>query len=320
MPKASRSDVGEIVEPLSSMLGWLVVLVPVSTILGAAFAAAVLSLSGDRCPDPLGILWMTGSLIATVGIHVGVGLYERDRLPGLALRTGVLLVATGIAVAVVHGNLSGAIDRGKQKHTMASMRSLAAQFERNPEQLEDPPTINDGWGQPLRLFRTGGSYRLVSFGCDCEPQADWGGKANPAGATSGYDDDIVLEGGKFVQWPERFQTMKAPIDLPERSDATAGPGAAVPVVVDFQNSTLAEFLGAFERAANVRFIHRHDIDLRQRVTVQGEFGEWTAALTSGLDSAGLQWEMPRHDRVIVTRRQEIHPHQAPPGRSSTSIR
>lgn len=129
----------------------------------------------------------------------------------------VLLVAIVAAIAIP--NLLNAIDRGKQKRSMADLRSIGTAIEEysithdvypeagdiqalravlEPEYLDAVP-IQDGWGNDFGVGSSPEGYALVSAGKDgvfddCHQ-----------GTTTDFDDDICFANGVFVQWPEGQQ-------------------------------------------------------------------------------------------------------------------
>jgi len=147
----------------------------------------------------------------------------------------IVIAIIGILAAIAIPNLLSAVQRGKQKRTMADMRSLATAIEAYavdnnvyptggcatglfttagtamnstsltilvPTYIATPPRT-DGWGHPL-LYNTttpGDQYNLVSRGRD--------GAATPAtpvcGTTTDFNDDIIYSNGTFLQWPEGSQ-------------------------------------------------------------------------------------------------------------------
>ncbi len=129
------------------------------------------------------------------------------------------LVCAGIIASIAIPNLLNAIDRGKQKRSMADVRSIgtaveefsidndryptAANFEELEPQIEGKylrqvPNL-DGWGNPFLLESEERSYTLISTGKNgvvdgCEE-----------GKTMRFDADICFRNGKFTQWPEGQQ-------------------------------------------------------------------------------------------------------------------
>ena len=117
--------------------------------------------------------------------------------------------------AIAIPNMLTAMERAKQKRTMADLRSigvaLQAYGEENyvypeaenlagleralvPKYIPRLPHV-DGWEHPLVATSTRESYRLESFGK--------GGTDEPdrAGEQENFDGDLVLVNGKFTQYP-----------------------------------------------------------------------------------------------------------------------
>ena len=151
----------------------------------------------------------------------------------------VVVMIIGIISAIAIPNLITALERSRQKRTMADMRSLATAWEaRNvetsrynaagfqvqgvtekvePDDLEKAlsPTYmrtmpkEDGWHHPLELYtsQTWGStspaqaYAIISPGRDGRMQS-----AATTGATTNFDCDIVFSNGSFLQYPLGAQT------------------------------------------------------------------------------------------------------------------
>ena len=121
----------------------------------------------------------------------------------------------GIVAAIAIPNLLNAIDRGRQKRTMADLRSIGTALEAYgqenfvypeagdlaaleralvPKHLKAMPRL-DGWQQPFAATSTREHYRVESFGkggAD-EPDQDGGQQA--------FEADLVLVDGEFTQWP-----------------------------------------------------------------------------------------------------------------------
>jgi len=134
------------------------------------------------------------------------------------------LIQTAVA-AIAIPNLLSAIDRGKQKRTMADVRSLGIVFEAyfvdngsfpgptegwvpvesiaeqvEPVYIRELPR-EDGWGSPILFWSDGSSYRIVSIGKDEAMDQDW---SQPFDAHETVDlrQDIIFGGGTFLAWPE----------------------------------------------------------------------------------------------------------------------
>ena len=157
---------------------------------------------------------------------------KRGRASGFTLIELLIVVAViGILVAIAVPSLRNAIHRGRQKRTMADMRSVATALEayavdRNvypagscaaglfttygspmsstslsaitPTYIANVPRI-DGWGNAFLYNVTASktAYNIVSYGRD--------GKASPStptcSTTTNFNDDIIYSNGSFVQWP-----------------------------------------------------------------------------------------------------------------------
>ena len=147
----------------------------------------------------------------------------------------VVVVVALVAVAIVGilaaiPNLLTAMERSKQRRTMADMRSIATAVEAyaqvnnkhypdavsmdqlaqklSPAYIQNLP-VKDGWGNPLRYdcWNTAGSgpcdsYVIASAGKDGKFELDDPTKYQERGATTNFDADIVFENGRFIQAPE----------------------------------------------------------------------------------------------------------------------
>jgi general secretion pathway protein G len=123
-----------------------------------------------------------------------------------------------------------AAEMGRQKRTMADMRSVAIVFESyrvDNDALPGTPTagfvpvetirdavqpiyirelpVEDAWGNPIWIWTDGSSYRIVSAGRDGTIGQDWA-TVPGGGATGSLDSDIVFGDGEFRQWPEGPQS------------------------------------------------------------------------------------------------------------------
>jgi type II secretion system protein G len=148
----------------------------------------------------------------------------------------IVVAIIGILAAIAIPNLLTAMQRSKQKRTMADMRTIATAWEARatdvnrynaagvtfptsgaaisdlnsflaPTYVKTFPT-KDGWGTPwgLGLDQSWGDtapaqvYAIISYGKDSKSQGTYSG-----GATTNFDCDIVYSNGTFIQYPEGVQ-------------------------------------------------------------------------------------------------------------------
>jgi type II secretion system protein G len=139
----------------------------------------------------------------------------------------IVVAIIGIIAAIAIPNLLNAINRGRQKRSMADMRAIATALEAysvdfnfypkvsvsgqmnnqldgylTPTFIKRLPT-NDGWNQPFVLLNSslGVSYTIYS-------QAKGGTSVIEAasGPTTDFASAIVFSNGQFYAWPEGMQT------------------------------------------------------------------------------------------------------------------
>ncbi len=145
----------------------------------------------------------------------------------------IVIAIIGILAAIAIPNLLNAVQRGKQKRTMADVRALASAIEAyhvdngmfptascatglfttlgttlndssftllRPTYLPQPP-LRDGWGRFLiyNVDNAASMYNVVSFGRN--------GAADgfTCGTTTDFNDDMLFSNGTFLQWPEGTQ-------------------------------------------------------------------------------------------------------------------
>jgi len=142
----------------------------------------------------------------------------------------IVVAIIGIIAAIAIPNLLNAIDRGKQKRSMADMRSLGTAVESysvdvnfypistsmasisslnattmgiQPIYIKLAPT-EDGWGGEYfygsDAAATGSEYTIKSNGKDKATSA------TSAGATNDFDCDIIFQNGTFTAYPDGVQT------------------------------------------------------------------------------------------------------------------
>ncbi|TKJ33169.1 hypothetical protein CEE39_04380 [bacterium (candidate division B38) B3_B38] len=132
----------------------------------------------------------------------------------------IVVAIIGIIAAIAVPQLLNAIQRAKQKRTMADMRSIGESMEiyqidwnfypkdsdtegirlLNPDYMRNPP-INDAWNNPYEYtpYANDQEYSIISNGRDATP----GDQSQ--GETHLFDDDIIFSNGQFTRWPEGVQ-------------------------------------------------------------------------------------------------------------------
>jgi type II secretory pathway pseudopilin PulG len=144
------------------------------------------------------------------------------------------IAVCGIIAAIAIPNLLNAIDRGKQKRTMADMQTWVIALEDYAEEHRQYPVVEDAqalhaqlvpeytralpvtdaWGHALHVASDGSRYEIVSPGKDGTFDGCGGGE------TARFVDDICIEDGVFSQWPSGIE----PPSL-RRGDRRRGVGA-----------------------------------------------------------------------------------------------
>ena len=137
----------------------------------------------------------------------------------VAVIGGLVMVGIiGIIAAIAIPNLLNAIERGRQKRTVADMRVVATAIEAyqvdngaypagvtsadelatylSPTYLAVMPTL-DGWENPFAVESPGdgSGFAIVSYGRDAQENPYVGGEVE------GFDTDLIFEDGVWVQWP-----------------------------------------------------------------------------------------------------------------------
>lgn len=136
----------------------------------------------------------------------------------------IVVAIIGIIAAIAIPNLLNAIQRGKQKRTMADMRSVATAVEAfsvdnnrypgggspvagiatsvEPRYIKKLPTV-DAWTHEYdyQIDTTGDAqqYTIQSYGKDGVVEN------GVTGPTTNFNNDIVFSQGSFIEYPEGSQ-------------------------------------------------------------------------------------------------------------------
>ena len=135
----------------------------------------------------------------------------------------IVVAIIGIIAAIAIPNLLNAIQRGKQKRTMADMRAIATAAEAyavdnnqyppggssvttitsflEPKFIRKVPT-RDGWSfefQWISAASNAQAYTIFSYG------KNGAAETITPGPTTDFNNDIVFSGGTFIEYPEGSQ-------------------------------------------------------------------------------------------------------------------
>ena|ERR1700675_4542689 len=131
----------------------------------------------------------------------------------------IVVAIIGIIAAIAIPNLLNAIDRGKQKRTMADMRSVGTAVESYavdnnvypvavtsaalsllvaPVYIKTMPQA-DGWAHTFQVTTATTDYTIYSQG------KDGLGATCTAGPTSTFNDEICFINGQFARYPAGTQ-------------------------------------------------------------------------------------------------------------------
>ena len=132
----------------------------------------------------------------------------------------IVVAIIGIIAAIAIPNLLNAIDRGKQKRSMADLRSIGTAVEAyavdnskypvvttatalssivSPIFIKTMPTV-DGWSNQFSVASATTDYTLTSLGRDNASQGCVTGTF-----TTGFDQDLCFANGQFIQYPRGTQ-------------------------------------------------------------------------------------------------------------------
>ena len=150
----------------------------------------------------------------------------------------IVVAIIGILAAIAIPNLLTALQRSRQKRSMADMRTIATAWEARatdtngytaagvgiswPAATSDVggtvlenmlvPTytrkfpLYDGWGTKFQVGSTNRSYSIESLGADATDFDESTSAASPI-ITGDFDCDIIFSNGNFVVYPEGIQSQ-----------------------------------------------------------------------------------------------------------------
>jgi type II secretion system protein G len=149
----------------------------------------------------------------------------------------IVVAIIGILAAIAIPNLLTALQRSRQKRSMADMRSIATAWEARatdtnsytaagsviswPAPSQDVTAIEsmlvptytrkfgayDGWGSKFQIGFSNRSYSIESIGADQKDDGDSVTSANAPVVTGNFDCDIVFSNGNFCVYPEGIQSQ-----------------------------------------------------------------------------------------------------------------
>ncbi len=161
-----------------------------------------------------------------------LGALEREQLQSLRTKnTAAIIVAVavvvpvmiaflGIIAAIAIPNFLNAVDRGKQKRTMADLRSIGTAVESYAVDNKAYPTatsaaelqsvlepvyikkmpVADGWGRVFQVESHTTEYTIFSHG------KDGAGSICTPGTTTRFDAEICFVDGQFTRYPPGSQS------------------------------------------------------------------------------------------------------------------
>lgn len=139
----------------------------------------------------------------------------------------IVVAIIGIIAAIAIPNLLNAINRGRQKRTMADIRTIGTAIEAYAVDHASYPTVvvglvdaglstlieptyvkraprNDRWNEGLRAVTVLQTYSIAGSGRD-KLWTDANLTGYTLGTTDNMDCDIVYSSGSFTVWPEGIQ-------------------------------------------------------------------------------------------------------------------
>jgi type II secretion system protein G len=149
----------------------------------------------------------------------------------------IVVAIIGILAAIAIPNLLTALQRSRQKRSMADMRSIATAWEARatdtngytaagavqlswPDPTSDVTAVEgmliptyikkfpyyDGWGSKFEVGFNNRNYAIESWGADRADRSD-GTTALAPIVTGNFDCDIIFSNGNFVIYPEGIQSQ-----------------------------------------------------------------------------------------------------------------
>ena len=138
----------------------------------------------------------------------------------------IVVAIIGIIAAIAIPNLLNAINRGRQKRTMADIRTIGTAIEAYAVDHASYPSVteasigtemhklieptyvkraprNDGWNTPLEAVSVLSGYSIGGAGRDKSFTDDL--SSSGTGTTTDMDCDIIYSNGSFVLYPEGIQ-------------------------------------------------------------------------------------------------------------------
>ena len=149
----------------------------------------------------------------------------------------IVVAIIGILAAIAIPNLLTALQRSRQKRSMADMRSIATAWEARatdtnsytaagvnitwPAPSQDVTVIQamlsptyarkfplyDGWGSKFQVGFSNRTYAIESIGADQKDDGDSQTSVTAPVVTGNFDCDIVFSNGNFVVYPEGIQSQ-----------------------------------------------------------------------------------------------------------------
>ncbi len=139
----------------------------------------------------------------------------------------IVVAIIGIIAAIAIPNLLNAINRGRQKRSMADIRTIGTAIEAYAVDHASYPSVavgvigdglaslieptyvkraprNDGWNEALRAVTVLQTYSIGASGRDKTFSSD-PLTAYTQGFTDNMDCDIIYSSGSFTVWPEGIQ-------------------------------------------------------------------------------------------------------------------